>query len=172
MFGGAFNRAPFNRVMNIETLFSVTFEPSTEMDARLNIEMPMSVIFEPTTEFSAEVTREIMFGAVIESATEMIALLTRDLHFATSIETISELSVTITHSHVDQLTFTGAFNPGDRIVIDTKKKTITLNGQNVLHLMGGDFFDLIYGTNKIMYKDGEAARNVLTRITHRDKYLY
>lgn len=49
---------------------------------------------------------------------------------------------------------------------------ITKNGKNALHLMDGDFFDLVFGENKITYTDQEITRSVLARVTHRDKYLY
>ena len=172
MFGGPFNRSPFNRTASIETLFTVTFESATDINSRLNLEMAVAVIFETETEFDAGLTREIHFDAEIESATEILAQLIRERYMAATLESQTEISVKVTYSHVDEITFSGGFKPGDRLVIDTKRKTVTLNGQNALHMVDGDFFELIAGVNKLTYTDNVAARNILTRITHRDKYLY
>ncbi|MDR9852885.1 phage tail family protein [Paenibacillus sp. VCA1] len=173
MFGGPFNRLSFNRTAtSIEKLFSVTFESLTEADARLNLEMSIAVTYDSATELDALITREIHFAADIETATEVLTQLIRELFLASTIESKTDFVAAVTYSHVDELTFNGGFKPGDRLVIDTKRKTVTLNGQNALHLIDGNFFELISGVNKITYTDNAAARNILTRITHRDKYLY
>lgn len=172
MFRGPFNRLPFNRTTSLETFFTVTFESATEIDSRLNLEMAVVVVFESETEVDAPLTREIQFAAEIETATELLAQFIREMYLGANIESQTEISVTVTYSHVDEITFSGGFKPGDRLVIDTKRKTVTLNGQNALHMVDGNFFELISGVNKLTYTDNASARNILTRITHRDKYLY
>ncbi|MMZ59479.1 Phage tail protein [compost metagenome] len=143
------------------------------MSTRLSIDFPVVVTFESKTEMSASLTREIPFAAEIETATEMLAQMIRErVLLVGPIESATEFVVKVTHAHVDEITFNGGFKPGDVLVIDTRKQTITLNGENVIDKMGGDFFDLIYGANKLTYTDSEAARMIRTRITHRDKYLY
>ncbi|MFD1270635.1 hypothetical protein ACFQ3Y_24810 [Paenibacillus motobuensis] len=168
-----FNRGKFNRRVSIETYFTVTFESKTEFETRLSLDFPVVVTFETQTDFSASLVREIPFAAEFETATEMLAQMIRERVLSIGpIESKTEFSVTITHAHVDEISFSGGFKPGDVLVIDTAKQTITLNGENVIDKMGGDFFDLIYGANKLTYTDGETARQIRTRITHRDKYLY
>ncbi|MNV99427.1 hypothetical protein D3C71_1947830 [compost metagenome] len=49
---------------------------------------------------------------------------------------------------------------------------ITQNGTNALALMSGDFFDLNLGNNELTYTDPETGRDILIRISYRDKYLY
>ncbi|MEK3987984.1 phage tail domain-containing protein [Paenibacillus sp. FSL R5-0636] len=93
------------------------------------------------------------------------------LHTA-GIRSSTQFSAKVRYMHVDKLAFTGGFNPGDKLVIDVKKQTITLNGVNAIHLLDGDFFELGLGLNEVTYADNEAAREILTRITHRDRYLY
>lgn len=169
----SFNRTPFNRLQFIETFLSATFETSTEMSARLSIEFPVTIAFETSTDVSANMTRELsIVTEAIETSTEILTSMIRQRIMSASIDTATEISVKVTHAHVDQLRFTGELKPGDKLVVDTKKMTVTLNGQNAIHLVDGDFFDLVLGTNKFTYSDSESARNILTRITHRDKYLY
>ncbi|MEK3836438.1 phage distal tail protein [Paenibacillus sp. FSL R7-0128] len=172
MFAGAFNLTPFNRLSSFEAYFVVQIESLTEAAARLSVDAAMAVIAESATEFNTSMVREIPRAAIIESTTEMITAMVRELLGAVTFESSTETIAELTKTHVDLIRFNGNFSPGDRLIIDTRKQTVTLNGVNVLHLFDGDFFELAFGPNAIRYTDGEAARNILTRITHRDRYLY
>jgi len=173
MFNRApFNRAPFNRSFSINALFTVSIESATDVAARISVDFPVTVTFESTTNLTAEFVREMAMSAEITTATEMLAQLVRERLFGASITTATDFIVSVTHAHINEIGITGNFKPGDVIVIDTKRQTITINGESALHLMTGDFFDLVYGANKLTYRDSETARNVRTRVTHRDKYLY
>ncbi|OMD21167.1 hypothetical protein BJP51_32175 [Paenibacillus odorifer] len=157
-FLGAFNRAPFNRPYVIQTFFNVTIASETDVSASLNAD------FAPT--------RDIPSAAVFESATELLTSMIRERLNGANFATSTQFSAKVRYMHVDKLAFTGGFNPGDKLVIDVKKQTITLNGVNAIHLLDGDFFELGLGLNEVTYADNEAAREILTRITHRDRYLY
>ncbi len=173
MFNRApFNRAPFNRSFSIDALFTVTIESATDLISRINVEFPVTVTFESATDLTSVFVREMEMTAHITTATEMLAQLVRERLFGAAITTATEFTVTVTHAHINEIAYTGDFRPGDVIVIDTARQTVTINGENALHLMDGDFFDLIFGDNKITYRDEETARKVRARITHRDKYLY
>ncbi|MEC0241971.1 hypothetical protein P4H66_19395 [Paenibacillus dokdonensis] len=172
MFGGPFNRMPFNRSLTIEALFSVTFESTTELEAQLNLEMPLSASFEVLTEFASDMTREISFGALFESSTELLSEMIRERLFTSTFESITEFTANLKLYHIDMIEFVGSFAPGDRIFIDSGKFKITQNGLNVSDLYNGDFFDLNLGTNNLTYTDSETGRQVLIRITHEDKFLY
>ncbi|WP_223868905.1 phage distal tail protein [Paenibacillus sp. UASWS1643] len=173
MFNRApFNRSPFNRTLSFEALFTVAIESATDLSARISVDFPVMVTFESATDLTAEFIREMAMTAEITTATEMLAQLVRERLFGASITTATDFVVTVTHAHINEIGLTGTFRPGDVIVIDTARQTITINGENALHLMTGDFFDLVYGANKLTYSDSETARNVRTRVTHRDKFLY
>ncbi|MNM99193.1 Phage tail protein [compost metagenome] len=167
-----FNRAPYNRPYVVETFFNVSISSLSEVAASLSADIAVAVVYEAQTEVTAQYIREIPYAPAIESATDMLAQMIRDRFVSAGISTSTELAVNVRWMHANSLTFTGGFNPGDKLIIDTKKQTITLNGVNVLHLLDGDFFGLIYGTNAIKYTDSESVRTILTRITHRDRYLY
>ncbi|MGG6309774.1 phage distal tail protein [Paenibacillus macerans] len=172
MFGGPFNRLPFNRQLLLEIFFSVDFESNTEFESRMNLEMPMSANFEMETEFSSKMTREIHFGVMFESATELITKMVRERMMQVEFESKTEFDAKLKLYHVDEIEFVGEFKPGDKIIIDSEKFKITRNGENVSHLYEGDFFDLNLGTNNLAWTDPETGRNILFRITHRDKFLY
>lgn len=169
---GKFNRTPFNRSLVIETYLSVLIETSTEIKSRLNLEIPLLIFVDTETGFSTDLIREYDINALVESATEIFTDYLRERIIKSNIDTSTEVKVSVTHNHVDEFKFDGDFKPGDRIVIDCKKKTVTINGQNALHLTDGEFITLVLGLNKLQYTDIESERSVLTRITHRDKFLY
>ncbi|OMC94374.1 phage distal tail protein [Paenibacillus odorifer] len=171
-FLGAFNRAPFNRPYVIQTFFNVTIASETDVSARLNADFAVGIVFDTATEFNGAPTRDIPSAAVFESATELLTSMIRERLNGANFATSTQFSAKVRYMHVDKLAFTGGFNPGDKLVIDVKKQTITLNGVNAIHLLDGDFFELGLGLNEVTYADNEAAREILTRITHRDRYLY
>lgn len=174
MFGLApFNRTSFDRPYSLDTYFVADIEIMTETISRLTMDAVMAAEIESVTELNSSMIREIPTDAIIESITEVSTTMIREfMRNVNAIETVTEFNADVTRTHVDSIRFNGNFNPGDRLIIDTKKQTITLNGVNVLHLFDGDFFALVYGPNEIKYTDGESGRNILTRITHRDRYLY
>jgi hypothetical protein len=73
--------------------------------------------------------------------------------------------------HTDYIELTGLFAPGDKVIIDSKNLKITKNGQNALHEMQGNFFDLNLGNNVLTWTDPETGRDILFRITYRDRYV-
>lgn len=172
MFGGAFNRLPFNRPYSTDMYFNVDFEFQMETQSMLNLEQAIKVEFEWMLEANLPMIREISFAAEYDFFTEVEYLMIRERMMAAAFELLLEFQAGVRYTHTDQITFTGGFAPGDKIVIDSAKMTVTINGQNALHLTDGDFFALVNGLNKLTYTDGESARSVLTRVTHRDKYLY
>ena len=168
----SFNRTPFNRSARLETYFSVTIDTSSEFVAQLNGVFPVSVVFDTATEFTAPLIREMPIATeAIETATEILTEMLRQRILDTTINTSTEFSVKVQHLHVDDIIINGNIAPGNRLIIDTKNLTVTLNGENALHLIDGDFFDLVLGNNKITYTDASANRNVLMRVTHRDKFV-
>ena len=69
------------------------------------------------------------------------------------------------------LRFLGTINPNDVIEIDTERMTVTINGQNALHLVDGRFWELIAGQNIIRYTDSETSRHVSLTIIFRNRWL-
>lgn len=171
-FHSAFNRAPFNRPYVIQAFFNVTIASTTDVSARLNADFAVGLIYDSATEFNGAPTRDIPAAATFASATELLTQMIRERLHAAGFASSTQLTAHVRYMHVDSLTVTGDFDPGDKLVIDVKRQTITLNGVNAIHLLDGDFFELGLGLNTVTYADDEAAREILTRITHRDRYLY
>lgn len=72
---------------------------------------------------------------------------------------------------VDDLEFTGQLAPGDTLIIDMQTMTAKLNGQNAVHQLSGNFFELLSGENIVEVLDQTTGRKVRLRIDYQDKYL-
>lgn len=172
MFGGPYNRLPYNRAFTVEAFFTVSFDSKTEFTSRLSIEMPLTATIESNGEMVTAMERGVHFGPSFESITEMITKQVREMVFGITAESKTEFLPGISYYYVNEIIFTGDFKPGDKIVIDSQRFKITKNGLNVFHEMDGDFFELNTGENTLTYIDSETGREILLRVTHRDKFLY
>lgn len=166
-----FNQTRFNTVDYIVVDMSALLSGNTSVAAQANMEMKMSANLSGSTSVIADFIREIQLTLEMSGQTEVSAEAIRERTFSAEMISGTSLTATAGKFHIDVIEFTGQFKPGDRIVIDSKNLTFTLNGQNALHMMHGDFFDLILGKNKLTYEDTETGREVLIRVTHRDKYV-
>ncbi len=70
------------------------------------------------------------------------------------------------------LSYLGPVEPGDIIIIDTERKTITRNGISFLFFFSGKFFDLQPGANTIRYSDSNSSSRAASLVaTYTDRYL-
>lgn len=95
----------------------------------------------------------------------------REINATTTMSGVSDMDITPAYYQQSYMQLDGAFAPGDRIVLDASRLSITKNGENALYMLSGEFFDLNLGPNSIIYSDDAAGRNVLLRITHRDRFI-
>lgn len=172
-----FNRSAFGRVAYnrpFSTLISGYGSADMVIEAlsRANIEAAPIAAAEVLVEATADGMREIVGAyASADVVVEALASGLRELLGAGGADVIVEARSRARYTHRDKLEFTGPFDPGDIIVIDSSRLKITKNGQNALHLVNGDPFDLNIGENEIIYTDSSGERAVLTRITFRDKFV-
>lgn len=168
----AFNRLPYNRQLSIFVDGVVSANAVSSMAAQSLMDFVAA--------FQADSVGELTAGAVAEIVTvvqrmEGIGAFTadaiRERFGSTTLHGIGTLTAHASRYHVDEIVITGQFRPGDRLVIDSRNLTVRLNGQNALHMLTGEFFDLNVGRNTIRYSDTQTSRNVLIRFTHRDKFV-
>jgi hypothetical protein len=168
---GAFNRMPFNRPETVEIYGSFVIESDGEVSALANVMVSPSFLVDLSADMIFSAVRE-QFGAfLIAAVAEIEAAGTRERTGQFTMEATLETNFSAGRYHVEVIEFSGEFKPGDKIVIDNERLTITLNGQNAMHLMSGDFFDLNTGENEIIYTDEQSGRTVRMRITYRDRYV-
>lgn len=172
MFGGPFNRLPFNRPVTMFVFGRAVLSGCAELVAASTIELAGQAILAGEGGLGADFIREISFTAQMEADSGMSLGFVRERLQSAIMHGISSQQGKASRYHVDEIEFIGPFVPGDIIVIDSEKFKITRNGENVSHLYNGDFFDLNLGTNNLTWTDPATGRTILFRITHRDKFLY
>ncbi|HAF97552.1 phage distal tail protein [Paenibacillus lactis] len=172
MFGGPFNRLPFNRPITMFVFGRAVLSGCAGLVAVSAVEMNGQTIMDGESGMSSDFIREISFAARMDADSGMAVDFIRERLQTAIMHGISSLQGKASRYHVDEIEFTGPFVPGDIIVIDSEKFKITRNGENVSHLYNGDFFDLNLGTNNLTWTDPATGRTILFRITHRDKFLY
>lgn len=168
---GSFNRIAFNREFSVFVFGSAVLRGDGNLNAGANIIATGSAALHGEGGLKATYVREISFAAKMTGEGGMKATFIRERLHQAIMHGIGTLTANGSRYHMDEIIFTGSFAPGDRIVIDSKNLTFTKNGQNALHMMDGDFFDLNLGNNNIVYTDPATGREILIRITHRDKFI-
>ncbi|ASA22069.1 phage distal tail protein [Paenibacillus donghaensis] len=168
---GSFNRIAFNREFSLFVFGSAVLRGEGTLTAGSNIIATGSALLQGDGGLKATFVREIRFTAKMDGEGGLTATFVRERLQQAILHGIGTLKANGSRYHLDEIVFTGSFAPGDRIVIDSKNLTFTKNGANALHMMQGDFFDLNLGSNNIVYTDPATGRNVLVRITHRDKFI-
>lgn len=168
---GAFNRTPFNRIASVDVLGGFVIEASGDVLVWANIEAHDGFVADLSADVVFEAFREQFSRFVLDAISEVGFSATRERIGRFAVEANLEVSFSAGRYHVDHIEFTGEFKPGDRIVIDGERLKLTLNGENALHMMQGDFFDLNTGENEIIYTDNQSGRTVRMRITFRDRYV-
>lgn len=171
MFGGPFNTLPFNLTLEIDVMVSAELRGEGSIAVSAILEAAMNALMDGVGTVSANMIRELYMDSQLDGNGSMNAVILREALAAAALNGVGSLTATVGRYRVDSLSFTGAIETGDYIVIDSKQLTLTKNGQNALHQMQGDFFGIELGLNTIKITDMETNRSVLLRITHRDKFV-
>lgn len=172
MFGGPFNRLPFNRPVTMFVFGRAILSGCADLVAASTAEVGGRAVMTGESSMETGFIRELFFSAQMDADSSMNVSFVRERLQKAVMHGISSLQGRGSRYHVDEIEFVGPFAPGDKIIIDSGKFKITRNGQNVSHLYNGDFFDLNLGTNNLTWTDPATGRTILFRITHRDKFLY
>lgn len=63
--------------------------------------------------------------------------------------------------------------PGQELVIDTENMTVTIDGENAIHLLSddSDFFFLAQGENIITYSDNANSRNINLKAMWKNRWV-
>lgn len=168
---GPFNRMPYNRPASIDIHGSFVIDLVGDVSMIANIEANVGFEIECSTDMLFEAVRE-QFGAfVLDQIADVEFGAVREKYGSFTIICEIEVFFVAGRMHVDYIEFVGEFKPGDQIIIDSNTLKMTINGQNALHLMEGDFFDLNTGSNELIYTDDKTGRTVRMRVTFKDKFV-
>lgn len=174
---GGFNEASFNSQNEGEVnIIDLSAHLSGSGGVRVDsfaIEMSLSAHLSGEGRVTADFIREYTLEPENMSGEgQMTAVYVREIRPHVHMSGDGRMFAEATKFHVDFIEFTDAFKPGDQIIMDSGKFKITRNGINVSDLYSGDFFDLNLGENKLTWTDPVSGREILFRITYRDRVLY
>lgn len=170
MFGGSFNRLPFNRDLSVTIYAIAAFHGSGMTNAKLTVDIPVSASIHGSATAEAMYLREQFVSAVIHGSGTAASAIGRDLlGMAAAFHGAATVNAEVRRHYVNYVRVTGPFAPGDKIVIDSAKMRVTRNSLPVAY--DGNIFDLAPGMNDIIYTDTATGRTVQVRITWRDRFL-
>lgn len=170
MFNQAgFNELPFNVPFNVWVTASFVIDHSNELEARLSMTYTLKFDIDHSLDIDFAGIRDRVGAFVIDQASEMVFSAVRDRIGKFTIDSELTMSFSGGRYRVESVSIAGPIAPGDELIIDSRKKLVTLNGQIIGY--EGDFFDLHPGRNNLTYIDPNTGRTVLCRITYRDRYL-
>ncbi|MGF6356174.1 hypothetical protein ABIE27_004089 [Paenibacillus sp. 4624] len=168
---GAFNRMPFNRSFSVYVFGRAVLHGEGGLTATASVEMTGSARMDGVGELHADFVREINFAAKMHGEGGLSASFIRERLQKAIMHGVGTLKANAGRYRVDFIDYVARIEPGDRIIIDSKNLKITHNGQNALHNIQGEFFDLNLGNNTVTYTDPETGRSVLMRITFQDRFV-
>lgn len=166
----SFNHTPFNLLFTTDVLFSVRMDGEGASVFSPGVTYTASIVMSGDGSMSANTIRDLTMGAVMNADGAMTASAVRDLFIAAMMNGNGSLDAQPKKFHIDSITVNGPFAPGDQIIIDSTKFRVSKNGTIIGY--DGDVFDVNPGTNTITYTDNASGRNVLIRVSYRDRYLY
>lgn len=125
-----------------------------------------------------EMARITPFSGIVEDSAESAVTVKfyrrRELDASKAPAESSMTTVTAAIFDVDAVTFPElSLPPGGELVIDTGEMTVTMNGENAIHLMSAESeFPLLFpGENEIIYTDDCETHDVNIKIMWKDRWL-
>lgn len=153
-------------------LFNHPDQEYTRYVMNFSLEFNVDSVMSGVSDSAGEISFDVFLNSVgMHGLADMSTGYIREMNVSSIMSGQSDMSVTPAYYQQSYLELDGSFAPGDRIIIDASRLIVTQNGNNALHLMNGEFFDLNLGPNSIVYSDDAAGRNMLIRITHRDRFI-
>lgn len=166
-----FNHVHYNREYTVAVFASAHLSGEGEMLAHGTVDLSAAAQLTGMGLIDAEYIREIFMDTKMNGTGLITATMLRDRTFAVTLSGEGTMTAAANRYNVKFITFSGAFDPGDQIVIDMDKFKVTLNGDSALKQISGDFFSLAPGDNELTYEDSEGSRTVRIRISNTDRFL-
>lgn len=140
---------------------------SAVVEGTTTVRKAMSIGFSGACEVGAKITKQ--FSLTLSAACEAGAAIRKQVN-----KTLLGIAVglaSIFKHRVFEFEFIGSFEPGDVVRIDSRTLEITLNDENALHLVEGDFPMLRPGEQELIYADNEGSRKVRVKVQWRDRWI-
>ena len=141
---------------------------SAVVEGMATVRKAVSVSFSAACEAGAKIAKHVIF-APISAACEAGAAIRKQIN-----KTLLGIAVglaSIFKHKVLEFEFIGSFEPGDVVRINSRTLEVTLNDENALHLVEGDFPILRPGEQELIYIDNEGTRKVRVKVQWRDRWI-
>jgi len=120
-------------------------------------------------ESGAKIVRHVILAPIVV-VSRGVATMKR--YIRKTLSAIAVGLVSIQKHRLFEFEFIGPFAPGDIVKINSKTMEVTLNDENILHLIKKADFPIIpKGQQKLIYKDREGNRIVKVTVKWRDRWL-
>lgn len=172
MFNQAgFNLMPFDRELSYELFLSFNSTHKLEEMFAATVHFNESFDLQHTLDTDLYLVKDKFVSFVENLVLSMNFVNLRERTFKINLQHRLDTDFHASKSQIAKLVFTGNFEPGDKIVIDSKRLKLTKNNLNALNEMQGEFLNLYVGDNEIRWNDGEEEREILIRLQHDDKFV-
>lgn len=171
MFNRAgFNLLTFNVPVSNFVLCSANLSGTGFMSASANYEIVVSCNMDGTGTLELTVSQD--GKAVLSGIGNLSVYAVKEVFSGANLSGSGSITADPSAYIVQSITFTGSFDTGDVITIDTDKLTLKQNGVNATNkITAGDFFNLRPGVNTIKYTDEAGSRSIKIVVAKRDRWL-
>ncbi|GBG09519.1 hypothetical protein PAT3040_04169 [Paenibacillus agaridevorans] len=166
-----FNRSAFNQVRFNQSHDHKTM--SAELGAKAELSATVQATLSAVAHLSAESSlRQLTYlSANLSASAGITAKPGLVVWSRAALSAEGEVAARASKWQRRELIFTGAWLPGQVILINHRALTLLLDGQNALPLMQGQFGDFASGLNELVYSDATGLRTVLCQIMFQQKQL-
>ncbi|MHA6484460.1 hypothetical protein ACX1C1_21420 [Paenibacillus sp. strain BS8-2] len=163
-----FNRSQFNstrfnqpdEMLSLSSELSATAESYADPTVHIQLELNLSA--ESGLRFFVVSAARLSVEAAVS-----VNLFRLSLQKA-SLSGKASLRGNLSHYRINEISYSGILPPNGIAEINSKEMTFTIDGQNAIPLMEGDFLLLPLGMNQLVYVDGEITRSVLLQVINQE----
>ena len=172
-----FNLSKFNIKNNGKLNGNATSIVTSQSTAKANVIFAASaageavsgtIVQQPDTISQYQANSEAISGSTVHNFYKLVAL------FPEESNAISESNAKTADIYgIDIISLPElVLKPGQELIIDTDNMTVTLDGQNAIHLLSDDsvFFFLAQGEDLITYADNSGSRQANLKVMWKDRW--
>lgn len=168
----AFGQSAFNCPFTIISIISIAsvLRGDGRMTVLTSVDAMVTTTINGNSGLTAAYMRDITGTPITLAAIAKLAMdYARWIEYTAHLSGNAELRVFVRHTHADIFAIDAPIAPGERVVLDADRNLAIKSGIPIGHT--GNIPYLHPGENIVSYKDVVSGRNILIRITYRDRYL-
>lgn len=167
-----FNRSAFNDLRfnqpSEEVILSAVLSSSAGLKAHTTASMTGGAKLSAQANLKATMLRIYDARSYISSGSSLQSRVALLLTLQARMSARSSIISNESKYQIRKLVFSGNVPPAGNLVIDANKMELTLNGENAIRYMTGNFGVFSRGINEVIYTDHGTQRTVLFQVLHKD----